>query len=128
MKRAPVSKGPVPSSSLRLLYLEFLNELLPTAERDGRIQSVDKAWDAMHRILCGGWLDTRHGDPAVRACVIGGRQLSNRSDWIISFVEPDLVTGVSTAIAHQDQTWFREQYFASTATRVGSSLDVTNWN
>ena len=57
--------------------VEFLNTLYTPADADGRQQSVDKSWDAMHRCLCGGWLDTEHGEEAKRACVIGGRQLSD---------------------------------------------------
>lgn len=92
--------------------LETLNDLYPAADADGRIQSVDKSWDAMHRVLCGGWLDASHGDASRRACVIGARQLSNRSDWIMSFVDPPLVTKVVEAIAGVEKAWFHDQYFA----------------
>lgn len=91
--------------------LDKLNDLYPIADQEGRIQSVDKSWDAMHRILCGGWLDDVHGEPALRSCVLGGTQLSDRSDWIISFVEPAFVKEVVTAIASIEEAWFHEQYF-----------------
>jgi hypothetical protein len=73
---------------------------------------VDKSWDAMHRVLCGGWLDFEHGDEALRACVLGGRQLSDRDDHIISYVEPSLVKRVADAISGLSEAWFRCQYFA----------------
>lgn len=92
--------------------LEKLNDLYPVANEDGRIQSVDKSWDAMHRVLTGGWLDDYHGDAALRACVLGATQLSSRKDWIISFVEPALVKDVAAAIGPIEEAWFREQYFA----------------
>src|SRR5690349_630217 len=92
--------------------LEKLNDLYSTADKNSRILSVDKSWDAIHRVLCGGWLDDFHGEPALRACVLGGTQLSDRNDWIISFVEPALVKEVATAIEPIKEAWFREQYFA----------------
>ena len=53
----------------------------------------------MHRCLCDGWLaDAEHGEEAWRACVIGGKQLSDENDWIISYVEPALVKRVAAAI------------------------------
>jgi hypothetical protein len=102
--------------------LEQLNDIYPAADADGRIQSVDKSWDAMHRVLCGGWLDAVHGEPAFRACVLGGTQLSDRDDWIISFVEADLVKEVTKAIEGVEEAWFREQYFALRRNPPGLSV------
>ena len=90
--------------------VEFLDSLYTAAEADGRQQSVDKSWDAMHRCLCDGWLDAEHGEEAKRTCVLGGRQLSNRRDYIISFVEPDLVRRVAAALEDITREWFLAQY------------------
>ena len=90
--------------------VEFLNTLYTPADADGRQQSVDKSWDAMHHCLCGGWLDTEHGEEAKRACVIGGRQLSDRGDYIISYVEPSLVGVVAAALEGVTREWFLSQY------------------
>src|SRR5687767_2753205 len=90
--------------------LAKLDDVYTAAAADGRIQSVDKSWDAMHRVLCSGWLDDVHGEPALRACVLGANQLSDRNDWIISFVEPGLVKDVARAIEPVEETWFCEQY------------------
>jgi hypothetical protein len=92
--------------------LEFLESLFASAEADGRILLVDKSWDAMHRVLCDGWLDAEHGDEGKRACVLGARQLSDRSDHIISYVEPGLAKRVVAAIDSVTQDWFRSQYFS----------------
>ena len=92
--------------------LELLESFYLTADQDERIQSVDKSWDAMHRILSGGWLDFEHGDEVLKACVIGGRQLSERDTWIMSYVEPNVVKRGSNAITDISQDWFRTQYFA----------------
>jgi hypothetical protein len=92
--------------------IELLESLYESADADDRILSVDKSWDAMHRVLCGGWLDATHGDAALRPCVIGGQPLSDQDDWIISYVPPDLVPRVAAAIAPLTRDWFRAQYFA----------------
>ncbi|MBL8821265.1 MAG: DUF1877 family protein [Planctomycetia bacterium] len=92
--------------------LEFINSLFAIAENDGRVLLVDKSWDAMHRCLCGGWLDAKHSDESMRSCVMGARQLSNQANWIISYVDPDLVRRVNNAINAIEQPWFRSQYFA----------------
>jgi hypothetical protein len=102
--------------------LEKLNNLYPAADQDARIQSVDKSWDAMHRVLCGGWLDDVHGERPLRACVLGATQLSDRDDWIISFVEPSLVKEVVAAIKPIDEAWFRAQYFALDRNPHGSGV------
>jgi hypothetical protein len=91
--------------------VELLDSLYQNADADARILLVDKSWDAMHRVLCDGWLDAKHGDEALRSCVIGGKQLSNRADWIISFAECDLVKRISAAIDAISEDSFREKYF-----------------
>ena len=92
--------------------IEFLNSLYYIAESEKRLQSVDKSWDAMHRVLCGGWLDHKHGDETLRACVIGGQQLSDNPSWIISYVDLAMAKRIAPAIADIQYGWFREQYFA----------------
>jgi Domain of unknown function (DUF1877) len=91
--------------------IELLNSFYLEADQDGRILLVDKSWDAMHRVLSGGWLDFEHGDEVLRACVIGGRRLSDRNTWIMSYVEPNLVQRVSEAIADLTREWFQSLYF-----------------
>jgi hypothetical protein len=102
--------------------LQKLEEFGANADRDDRTLGVDKSWDAMHRVLCGGWLDYVHGEPVLRACVVGGVQLSRQDDWIISFAEPSLVKEVAKAIEGLDKPWFREQYFALHRNPPGSGI------
>jgi hypothetical protein len=92
--------------------LEFLASLHASAKADGRRLFVDKSWDAMHRCLCDGWLDAEHGEESMRACVLGGEQLSDRADWIISYVEPALVKRVADSIGGLARDWFESQYFS----------------
>jgi len=39
-------------------------------------------------------------------------QLSNESDWIISYVEPEMVSRIVEKIAGIEKSWFRERFFA----------------
>lgn len=91
--------------------LEIVDGFFDVSSEESRRLNVDKSWDAMHRVLTDGWLDARHGDAVLRQCVLGGRQLSDRNDWIISFVNRIEVPRVSAAILPLTQDWFRERYF-----------------
>src|SRR6266403_97981 len=46
---------------------------------------MDKSWDAVHRCLGNGSLRTSQPSLTAKA-VLGGRQLSSRADWIISYL------------------------------------------
>ena len=97
----------------------YLNSLYPAADADGRVQLLDKSWDAMHRVLCDGWLDYTHGDPLLRRCILGGQPLSRSEDWLISYVPPRWVRRMPARLALIDQAWFRERYFALDRTPAG---------
>ena len=58
---------------------------------------MDKSWDAVHRCLGDGSLRTSQPSLAAKA-VLGGRQLSSRADWIISYLTADEVKQVAVAI------------------------------
>ena len=71
---------------------------------------MDKSWDAVHRCLGDGSLRTSQPSLTAKA-VIGGRQLSSRADWIISYLTADEVKQVAAAITAIDQPEFRRRYF-----------------
>jgi hypothetical protein len=74
------------------------------------LQEMDKSWDAIHRCLGDGSL--RNSQPAVSAkAVLGGRQLSSRADWVISYLPADEVKKVAEAIAPVTEEEFRSRYF-----------------
>jgi hypothetical protein len=72
---------------------------------------MDKSWDAVHRCLGDGSLRTSQPSLTAKA-VLGGKQLSSNSDWIISYLTADEVQQVALAIAGIDQLEFRRRYFA----------------
>lgn len=71
---------------------------------------MDKSWDAVHRCLGDGSLRTSQRSLAAKA-VLGGRQLSSRADWIISYLTADEVKQVADAIIRIDEPEFRRRYF-----------------
>src|SRR5947209_3732440 len=71
---------------------------------------MDKSWDPVHRCLGDGSL--RSSQPSLTAkAVLGGRQLSSRADWIISYLTADEVQEVADAIVRIDEPEFRRRYF-----------------
>ncbi len=71
---------------------------------------MDKSWDAVHRCLGDGSLRT--SQPSITAkAVLGGRQLSSHSDWIISYLAADEVKQVAPALGAIDRAEFRRRYF-----------------
>jgi hypothetical protein len=74
------------------------------------LQQMDKSWDAIHRCLGDGSL--RNSQPAVSAkAVLGGRQLSSRDDWVVSYLTKDEVKQVAEALAPITEEEFRRRYF-----------------
>ena len=81
----------------------------------------DKAWDAMHRCLTDGRLSFEATTPR-GMCVLGGRQLYEGDDYIVSFVTSEQVKQVADAIREIDKTWIRQRYFAIPADDYGFPL------
>src|SRR5688500_13801318 len=90
--------------------LEAAHEIEGALPEEHR-QSCDKSWDAMHRCLSDGTLDPEAGTYPLSRCVLGGVQLYNGNDYIISFVPPNEVPDVAAALTPLDKNWMRERYF-----------------
>lgn len=75
------------------------------------LQQTDKAWDAMHRCLTDGTLVCK-GKSIMEKCVLGGKQLHQGDEYIVSFLTPSEVKAVSKALEPIGQEWFRERYFS----------------
>src|SRR5204862_8088274 len=71
---------------------------------------MDKSWDAVHRCLGNGSLRTSQPSLTAKA-VLGGRQLSSRADWIISYLTTDEVKQVADAIGRIYEHEFLRGYF-----------------
>jgi hypothetical protein len=75
------------------------------------LQETDKAWDAMHRCLTDGTL-TCEGKSILEKCVLGGKQLHQGGEYIVSFLTPGEVKDVSEALKPISQDWFRKKCFS----------------
>jgi hypothetical protein len=91
--------------------LEIITEEIEERWDREWLVEMDKSWDAIHRCLGDGSLRTSQKSIASKA-VLGGRQLSSSSDWIISYLTVDEVKQVAVALASIDQPEFRRRYFA----------------
>jgi hypothetical protein len=92
------------------LLVETAQELEMTAADDDC--PTDKAWDAIHRCLTDGRLGFNNGAYPLNAAVLGGRQLHQGDDYIVSYLTADQVRDVAAAVANVDEAWFRRQYWA----------------
>ncbi len=72
------------------------------------LAEVDKAWDAMHRCLGDGTL--RSSPHPLSRCVLGGRQLHEGSDYIVSYLSAAEVKTVAAALAGIEKEWFARRY------------------
>jgi hypothetical protein len=79
---------------------------------------TDKAWDAIHRCLGNGKLQSK-GANSLECVVLGGRQLHKSSDYIVSFLTADQVRDSYSAISPLTEEWFREKYEALGRKRFG---------
>jgi len=74
------------------------------------LQEMDKSWDAVHRCLGDGSLATTSKSDRGKA-VLGGKQLSDRDDYIVCYHPPDSVVAIALALDSVTKEWFREKYF-----------------
>jgi hypothetical protein len=67
------------------------------------LRETDKAWDAIHRCLTDGSLSFDSGPYPLSLVILGGKQLHQGDDYIISLVEPEQVKDVAKAICDVDK-------------------------
>jgi hypothetical protein len=71
---------------------------------------TDKAWDAIHRSLTDGYLGYSNGTYPLNAVILGGTQLYEGDDYIVSLLTPAQVRDVANAAAGVDQVTLKEGY------------------
>jgi hypothetical protein len=74
------------------------------------LQAADKSWDSIHRCLTDGSLNCK-GTSVLEKFVLGGKQLYDENDYIVSYLTPDDVVEVSSAATAITKEWFRQRYF-----------------
>jgi hypothetical protein len=76
------------------------------------LAEMDKGWDAIHRCLTDGRCETDNGTYPLSHAVLGGRQLHEGDDYIVSYVTAEQVRDIAVALQPLDEPWLRERYFA----------------
>jgi hypothetical protein len=71
---------------------------------------TDKAWDAIHRSLTDGYLGYDNGTFPLNAVILGGAQVHEGDDYIVSLLTPEQVREVARAAADVDQATLRAGY------------------
>ena len=71
---------------------------------------TDKAWDAIHRSLTDGHLAYDNGVYPLNAAILGGRQLYEADDYIVSLLTPTQVHDVAEAVAAITENQLRTGY------------------
>ena len=74
------------------------------------LRETDKAWDAIHRSLTDGKLEWKNGSFPLNAVVVGGKQLHQGDDYIVSLVAPDQIPSVADALKHIDKAALKKGY------------------
>jgi len=74
------------------------------------LQEMDKSWDAVHRCLGDGSLNTRATTDRGKA-VLGGKHLSDRDDYIVCYHPLETVAAIAEALDPVSKDWFRKRYF-----------------
>jgi hypothetical protein len=72
---------------------------------------TDKAWDALHRCLSNGTLNSLEGDPPLNRVFFGGRTLNKDDDYFVVLVTPAEVREIANALATVTESWLRSRYF-----------------
>jgi len=83
---------------------------------------TDKGWAGIHRCLTDGRLAYDNGDYPLRACVLGGEQLYEGHDFVVSLLTCKQVGEVASALARIDRASLRTQYDRIDPTDYGASL------
>ncbi|MBC7852662.1 MAG: DUF1877 family protein [Pirellulaceae bacterium] len=92
---------------------KFLDDLIadPGMKKSGRLFDSGIQWDAMHRCLTEGELDSSAGEFPLNHVVLGGKQLHQGGDYVAALVRPDMTNFVADAIADVEEENLRKSFF-----------------
>jgi hypothetical protein len=83
---------------------------------------TDKGWAGIHRCLTDGRLAYDNGEYPLRACVLGGEQLYDGNDFVVSLLTPEQVSDVASALASINKESLRARYQAIDPIDYGTPL------
>lgn len=91
--------------------LELIQEEIEADWDEEFLQETDKAWDGIHRCLTDGTLNYESGFYPLNKVILGGQQLYQDDDYIVSYVSTNEVHDIARAIKTVEKDWFRERFF-----------------
>lgn len=91
--------------------LHIIKEEIEERWEEEWLQETGQAWDAIHRCLTNGKLNTV-GETPLAKCILGGKHLHQSPHYIVSLLFPEEVKQVADAIKDIDEQWFRSKYYA----------------
>jgi hypothetical protein len=99
---------------------EFIDSLVqsPEVRQQERICESHGAWDPIQRCLARGTLDPAAGEPPLRECILGGRELALG----VRLVRPDMVPHIDAALEPITREALRGQYDRIDPTDYGRPL------
>lgn len=92
------------------------------------LEQNDKAWDAIHRCLTDGRLEFEGGEYPLGLCILGGVQLGDGDDYIVSLKSAAEVADIAAAIESIGQADFRTRYFAIDAEDYDGEIGDEDYN
>jgi hypothetical protein len=95
--------------------LEYLQEELEEnyfSDHPDLVAQSDKAWDAIHRVLSDGTMNSSGGHYPLNHVILGGESLYDDDDYIMSLKTPKVVSDVAAALPSITEEVFRAKYFA----------------
>jgi hypothetical protein len=72
---------------------------------------TDKGWDALHRCLSNGTLNSDEGEPPLNRVFFGGKTLNQEDDYFVVLVTPEQVREIAGALSKVTEEWLRRRYF-----------------
>lgn len=87
-----------------------LVEEIEARSEPGFLFGTDRAWDPLHRCLTDGTLSVAAGAFPLSHVVLGGVQLCEDSEYLLSLVRAAQVSAVADALAPVDAAWLRQRY------------------
>jgi Domain of unknown function (DUF1877) len=74
------------------------------------VGQTDKAWDAIHRCLTDGTLAWGNGSFPLNRCILGGEQLHQGEEYIVTLTQAREVPAVAAALQQVTQAEMRQAY------------------
>lgn len=87
-----------------------------------RVLELGTTWDGIHRCLTEGTLEPDGGEPPLNHAILGGKQMLNNDECLVSLVRPDMALYVAEAVSDVRYDDFHKKYLAIDPQDYGQAL------